>query len=160
MAKSTKTAPLSKEELNQIAVEAIKWKKLDEQAKTVAKEADGIKKVLKETLVSLATQKQAIVEETSTGTIKVKTSFGGTDVELINTARVTTEYAPDAVDIIKRAAKKNPRLTRLIETTEILRYDLLEELIDTGDISTEIAQQIVLPKKGFAFSVKVTARTS
>lgn len=114
-----------------------------------------IEKSLKETRKPLEAYLDAEGMDTPQGHKLVVVPYADKDVHLKRTRRSTAILRPEALDILKEMGLKD-----CIESVEVVRDDILSEMILRGELPDEVVQRLYEEKVSNAFSVDVKQRFS
>lgn len=127
----------------QIALLGIQYDNLKSQMKAMDNECKNLRKPLESYL-------NANGKTLESGSRLVVVNHADVDVHLKQTLRVGKVLLPEAEDVLR----KN-HLEECLETTTIVREDVIERLYSEGKISDKVLAQLYAEKPSFAFSVDV-----
>ena len=127
----------------QIALLGIQYDNLKSQIKAMDNECKNLRKPLESYL-------DANGKTLESGSRLVVVNHADVDVHLKQTLRVGKVLLPEAEDVLR----KN-HLEECLETTTIVREDVIERLYSEGKISDKVLAQLYAEKPSFAFSVDV-----
>lgn len=77
------------------------------------------------------------------------------DVHLKQTLRVSKVLLPEAIDVLKAN-----KLDACIESVEVIREDVLEQMYNMGQIKDDILTKVYKEKPTYAFSVELKDKMS
>lgn len=127
----------------QIALLGIQYDNLKSQIKAMDNECKEIRKPLER---FIDTNGRTL----SGGSRLAVVNHADVDVHLKQTIRVGKVLLPEAEDVLR----KN-HLEECLETTTVIREDVIERLYSEGKISDKVLAQLYAEKSSFAFSVDV-----
>lgn len=139
-------AKKSKPALDNISYsEAEMYLRLDKNIKELSKDRDAKKAEYKEFVLKSGKEQDdesrvIVVSDKSKQPIQFKVS-----------KRYTPELNGSAMDIIIQECTRQQR-RQLIETVEIVRFDRLQEMINSGEISTELGERLITLKEVNVFT--------
>lgn len=138
-----KPAQIGKEEL---PLYAVKYDANKKAIKDIEAENKKIRVPLEEYAKSNGVKQES-------GSIVAELTHADKTILLKETLRTSQVLTAEALDIIKKE-----KLTECIETVEIIREDILEQMILNEQVPVETVKKIYALKESYAFSVDVTDR--
>jgi hypothetical protein len=126
---------------------AVAYKALQEESKNLSAELGTVKEQLTKFI-------EANGSSIPNGSIVFESDYAGNKVTLKLEARNSTKHVVDIIDKLKK--KLSPEhCKRVIEKVEVLREDVLENLISTGQIKAEVLEGLIEVVQTRAFKVTI-----
>lgn len=129
---------------------AISFVNANEEIKRLKKVADPLKEELKESA------DYGVVDGKGNKVLEIEGSVDGSKgrVILTNTLRVSATLKPNALEAVKAKCSKKVQ-EQLIETIEVVRDDVLQRMIETGEIDNDLAKELYTTSDSYAFTAKI-----
>lgn len=121
----------------------------NEQVKSLNKEIAPLKEELKE-----ATSNHGVVLDPNKGHQILTLEGSKGTVVLTNTCKVSTTLRPSALEVIKENFSSK-EIKDLIEKVEIVRDDVLEQMVKEGKVPDHIVKKLYKTDDTYAFSGKI-----
>lgn len=139
-------SPLTKS-LEDILRSAVAYKGLQEEAAKI----DSQLKELKSELSQYVEENGVVLPNRSK---LVTDNFAGRAITLKMEARNSTQYVVNAGDILKKSLSKELK-EKVFETIEVMREDVIELLVGSGEIPIETVEKITSVSTSYAFKITV-----
>lgn len=121
--------------------------RLSSEIKNLEKQMDGVKKHLKAYVETFGD------EDPNTGHITAILEHADKEIVLKNTCRVQTTMEANALDTLKKELSDKPLiLKKLVETTEVIRTDRLQEMATAHKLPEGLLSEMFSVKSTYAFT--------
>lgn len=130
---------------DEIALGGLSYLSKKESIKTLTSEMETIRKPLEEYVGKFGSSDEK-------GNLYVTSPYADKTVVLKKTLRVSSAILPEAIEVLKKH-----KLTDCLEKVTIIREDILNQMILSGEIPEKILKKIVTTKESYAFSVSTEA---
>ena len=129
-----------------LALTALNYHQRKLEIKEIEKELASMRPVLEDGVDRLG-------NGTATGSRVAVIPYADKEIQLRKDLRLTAVLVPEAEDILRRH-----KLTECLETTTIIREDVIQRMYERGEISIDVMKELYVEKETRAFSVKVKKR--